>query len=280
MNWKKPLAERRFEGAAGRTGRFFGRPTMIRFFPVVVAGLAWHFCGYAQVQPKSSSKAPGGALNVSCYDDSGRLVGPNKMRTLVLESPDGKYRAYAETEAFTRKKKSATGEYVECENTSRLFVAGPRSDGFRQVVTLLPKAEPEPSGNDLSLVDWSPIGHRLLIAEGLFWYGGDSGRIVIRIYDADSHKLSDESFVEEAFCKHAGKECIGVFEPTGFSKDDGITVNAGPYFDVGEDQPRADSCVAKEGIWLIGRADDAIRQLPDNYKPKHYGKEVAGELAQ
>jgi hypothetical protein len=256
------------------------RKLVSSFIPMLIAGLGWHLCGYAQVEPKSSSKAPGGDLNVSCYDDSGRLVGPNKMRTLVLESPDGKYRAYAETEAFTRKKKSATGEYVECENTSRLFVAGPRSDGFRQVVTLLPKAEPEPSGNDLSLVDWSPKGHRLLIAEGLIWYGGDSGRIVIRIYDADSHKLSDESFVEEAFRKHAGKECIGVFEPTGFSKDDGITVKAGPYFDVGEDQPHADSCVAKEGMWLIGRADDAIRKLPDNYKPKHYGKEVTGELAQ
>jgi len=257
------------------------RKLVSSFIPMLIAGLGWQLCGYGQVQPKSSSKAPGGDLNVSCYDDSGRLVGPNKMRTFVLQSPDGKYRAYAETEACTRKKKSATGdEYVECENTSRLFVAGPRSDGFRQVMTLLPKAEPEPSGNDLSLVDWSPKGHRLLIAESLFWYGGDSGRIVIRIYDADSHKLSDESSVEEAFRKHAGKECIGVFEPTGFSKDGGIIVRAGPYFDEGEEQPRVDSCVARKDLWLIGPAPDGIKQLPNDYKSQHYGKEVAREADQ
>jgi hypothetical protein len=77
-----------------------------------------------------------------------------------------------------------------------------------------------------------------------------------------------------------GKECIGVYQPTGFSEDGGIVVKAGPYFDVGEDQPDADSCLAKEGVWLIGPADDAIRQLSDNYKPKHYGKEAARERAQ
>jgi hypothetical protein len=101
-----------------------------------------------------------------------------------------------------------------------------------------------------------------------------------RIYDADSNKLSSESFVQEAFRKHAGKDCIGVFQAVGFSEDGGIIVRAGPYFDEGEEQPRADSCVAKKGLWLIAPADDAIRPLPDNYKPKHYGNEVPRELAQ
>jgi hypothetical protein len=71
-----------------------------------------------------------------------------------------------------------------------------------------------------------------------------------------------------------------VFQPVGFSEDGGIIVRAGPYFDEGEEQPRADSCVAKQSVWLIAPVDDALRRLPDNYKPKHYGKEVPRELAQ
>ena len=199
----------------------------------------------------------------------------------MLGSPDGKYLAYAETEVFTHKRGNAQDdEDVECENTSRLFVSGPRGHKFRQVMTVLSKSEPEPSANDIALVDWSPKGHRLLIAEGLFWYSGDFGGIVIRIYDADSGKLSSESFIEEAFRKHGRKACVGVFQPTGFSEDGRIVVKAGPYFDEGEDQLDANSCVAKEGVWLIGPADDAIRQLSDNYKPKHYGKEAARERAE
>jgi hypothetical protein len=249
---------------------------------VLIAGLAWHLWGYAQDKPKPSSKVPSENSNVSCYDEgTGKLVGPNRRRTFVLGSPDGKYLAYAETEVFTRKRGNARdNEDVECENASRLFVAGPWNHKFRQVMTVFPKSEPEPSANDIALVDWSPKGHRLLIAEGLSSYGSDFGGIVIRTYDADSGKLSSESLVEEVFRKHVGKECIGVYQPTGFSEDGGIVVKAGPYFDVGEDQPTADSCLAKEGVWLIGPADDAIRQLPDNYKPKHYGKEAAREPAQ
>ncbi len=97
---------------------------------------------------------------------------------------------------------------------------------------------------------------------------------VIRVYDADSRTLSSESLVDEAFRKHVGKECIGVYQPVGFSEDGGIIVKAGPYFDEGAGPPpRSESCVAKESIWLIGPAHDAVRQLPDDYTPKHYGKE-------
>jgi hypothetical protein len=102
---------------------------------------------------------------------------------------------------------------------------------------------------------------------------------MIRVYDADSGTLSSESLVEEAFRKHARKECIGVYQPVGFSEDGGIIVKAGPYFDEGEEQPRSESCMAKKSIWLIGPAHESIRQLPDDYIPKHYGIEVTNEPA-
>src|SRR6266403_3914460 len=111
------------------------RISVTSLIPILIAGLAWQMCGYTQDKPKASSKVPGADSNVTCYDESGKLIGQNKMRTFVLESPDGTYRAYAETEAVTHEKRNATGdEYVECENTSRLFVAGPQSYGFRQVM--------------------------------------------------------------------------------------------------------------------------------------------------
>jgi hypothetical protein len=51
----------------------------------------------------------------------------------MLESPDGTVRAYVQSEAVLNKKKNAQGdEDVECENTSRLFVAGPQGHKFRQ----------------------------------------------------------------------------------------------------------------------------------------------------
>ena len=229
------------------------------FISVLIAGLAWRLGGYAQDKSKSSSKLRGEDSYASCFDnESGKLVGPDKRRTVVLKSPDGKFRAYAQTEAVTQNSRDAHGrEGLECQNTSRLFVAGPASRKFQQVMVVLPTSEF--GDNSISLADWSPKGHRLLIAEGKGGYGSDFGGIVIRIYDADSGKLSSESFVDEVFRKHGGKECIGVYQPTGFSEDGGIVVKAGPYFDVGEDQPTADSCLAKEGVWLIGPADDAIR---------------------
>ena len=83
-----------------------------------------------------------------------------QRKTVVLESPDGKYRAYADTEAVTHKKRTAqAGEYVECENRSGLFVAGPPNRQFRQVMSMLPR--PDLSGNSIILVDWSRQGHQL-----------------------------------------------------------------------------------------------------------------------
>ena len=255
------------------------RKSVSRVITILIAGLGWHLYGYAQVKPKSSSKVPRADSYASCYDNvSGKLVGADKRRTFVLESPDGKYRGYAETEAVTHKKENAQGdEDVGCENKTGLFVAGPENQKFRQVMSVLPRLYL--SGNSISLVDWSREGHQLLIGEGLWGYGSDFGGTVIRVYDADSGTLSSESLVEEAVRKHAGKECIGVNQPVGFSEDGGIIVKAGPYFDEGEEQPRSESCMAKESIWLIGPAHESIRQLPDDYIPKHYGKEVTSEPA-
>jgi len=209
------------------------------------------------------------SANASCFEEStGRLVGSNKSVTSVLVSPDGLYRAFAESEAVASQ---SPGD-PECQNTSKLFVWSPKSGNFHPV--LIVKPLPESLWNNIDLVDWSPNGHRLLLAEGVGQYGSDAGGIDVRIYDAESDHLSRESLVYEAFSRYVGKNCAGVFFPVGFSSSGQVVVTAGPYFEVGEDKPEEDSCVQQKGFWLMDTDTliPAVSQLPDNYKVERYVK--------
>ena len=207
----------------------------------------------------------------SCYEEStGRLIGSNRSRTSVFMSPDGRYRAYAESEALASQGTSASG--AECHNTSRLFVAGPKSQKFRPVLVVEPS--PGELGNSIDLVDWSPSGHRLLLAQGFWQWGSDAGGMTVRIYDAESESMSSKSLVDEAFRRFVGKDCVAVFQPVGFSSSGKAIVTVGPWFDLGEDRPREDSCVQKQGFWLIDSAIPAVSRIPDNYKVQHYGKDA------
>jgi hypothetical protein len=189
----------------------------------------------------------------------------------VLVSPDGRYRAYAESEAIASKPLDAV--IAECQNTSTLFVSGPNSDKFHAVLVLKPL--PEALGNSLDLVDWSLTGHRLLFTQGSWQWGSDAGGMMVRIYDAESERLSREFLVDEAFNRYVGKNCAGVFQPLGFSPMGKLVVTAGPFFDVGEDKPVKDSCVQQEGSWLIDPASGAVRQLAKGYKVQRYGKDAS-----
>ena len=227
----------------------------------------------AQMQTPSSNARmeSGNSSAASCYDESGRLVGSTKNRTWEVRSPDGNYRAYAGTVAIVHKVKNANGvEYVECKNTSRLFVAGLKSQKFRQVLTLRPSQYL--FANSIQLVDWSANKHRLLIAQGLSQYGSDFGGTLTQIYDADSGTLSSPNFVDQAFRKHVGKHCVGNFQPVGFSSNGAVIVSASPYFDEGEDHLRADSCDTKGHMWLIDRSGRTISELADNLQVPRYRK--------
>ena len=224
----------------------------------------------AQVEHKSTSKDGPMSASASCHEEStGRLIGSNRSRTSVLMSPDGLYRAYAESEAVASQAPNAAS--AECQNTSRLFVSGPESEKFGPVLVVKPS--PEGLGNSIDLVDWSPSGHRLLLAQDFWQWGSDVGGMMVRIYDAESENLSREFLVDEAFGKYVGKNCAGVFHPVGFSPSGKVVVTAGPFFELGEDQPVKDSCVQKEGFWLIDTGIPAVSQLPDNYRVERYARD-------
>lgn len=225
----------------------------------------------AQVEHKSTSKDGSMSAYASCYEEStGRLIGSNRSRTSVLMSPDGRYRAYAESKAVASQATNAAS--AECQNTSKLFVSGPKSQKFRPILVVEPS--PEALGNSIYLVDWSPNGHRLLLGQGFWQWGSDVGGMMVRIYDADSENLSRKFLVEEAFSRYVGKHCASVFHPVGFSSSGKVIVTAGPFFDIGEDKPVEDSCVQKEGFWLIDSVIPAVSQLPDNFKVQRYGRDA------
>ena len=202
---------------------------------------------------------------MSCYDAStGSLVGSRSLRTSVLVSPDGGFRAYAESDAV------ATGP--ECRNTSKLFVGSQDSQSFGLVLTV--KASSQAPGNSIDIIDWSPTGHRLLLAQGFWQYGSDVGGTSVRIYDADSHRLSSEGLVDEAFSRYVGKKCAATFLPLGFSRNGTAVVQAEPYFDYGEDKAAENSCVQQHSSWLLDSSMPSVRQLAGNYKPRQYGRVV------
>jgi hypothetical protein len=125
---------------------------------IAIAASACQLYASVQVGEKTTSKGPSMGTYATCYEEStGKLIGSQESRTAVLTSPDGRYHAYAESKAVASRTAESS---EECQNTSKLFVAGPNSQNFHAVLVIKPL--PERHGNDIGIVDWSPAGHYLL----------------------------------------------------------------------------------------------------------------------
>jgi hypothetical protein len=240
--------------------------TAVAVFAVCVSALAG-----TEAQRGGDDRAM--STYASCHDQStGKLIGSRKSRTAVLVSADRRFRAYAESEATASETTDAS--IPQCQNISKLFVAESADQKFRVVLELKPSVEA--LGNSIGLIDWSPSGHRLLVAQDSWQYGSDAGETAARIYDGDTLKLSTNGFVEEAFRRKFGRKCIGVFQPVSFSREGGAVIKAGPYFDVGDDEPLTESCIRKEGLWEVDPATLVVHQLAPSYRVRHYGRVVPG----
>ena len=192
-----------------------------------IATSACQLCASVQVRQKTISKGRSMGTKATCYDEStGKLTGSHTSRTSVLISPDGRYRAYAENAAVASQATNPGS--AECQNTSTLFVAGPESKNFRPVLVIKPL--PERHGNDIEIVDWSPTGHHLLLAQGWWEWGSDVGGTAVRTYDADSGNLSSGSRVDDGFSRYVGKACAAVFQAVGFAPSGKAVVTAEPFF--------------------------------------------------
>ena len=103
---------------------------------------------------------------VSCWKGSDHPIS-RLGRSPIISSSAG-YRAYAEVKATAfRPKYQETYTGPLCENTSRLFLAGPGDAEFKLAYSQSPDFS---DGNSLKLVDWSPDGMHLLMERTIWKY--------------------------------------------------------------------------------------------------------------
>ena len=241
---------------------------MLQRFHFAVVLLLGCAVASAQVKPLPSKLRISDTELARCDDAvTGRSSGGEVVRSHVLVSPGGRYRAYTEVQAVASSDES-------CSSTSRLFFAA-EDQPFRQV--LIVKPSPEALGNTLGLVDWSPDGSTLLFTEGTFQWGTDTAEIFIRFFDADRATFSAKDFIDKAFRNRLNRTCISVLEPKGFALDGGIVLGAAPSFAEGEDQPEEDSCVRQKGLWLFEPKEQSWSNLPENYEVQRFGKYLIGD---
>ena len=196
------------------------------------------------------------------------------FRGPVYLSPDGRHRAYAENESHAR----GSGEGCEdCTNNSRLFVADTPDAVFRLV--LLQSPSRYELGNWIKIIDWSPDSRFLLFEEGGFQYCSDAGGSAPRCYEAESGIFSEENgpgSVPYAFSQMLNKDCEVAVQALGFSPDGGLVLKAFPWFELGDEEPSNDSCLKKEGLWLLEAKAGKLSPLPNDYKVVRYSTAEKG----
>ncbi len=202
----------------------------------------------------------------TCYDTTGqKLIGSMLVRRPILVSPDGNYQAYAENEAVAYRRSDA-----ECVNTAKLFVKGPGEKEFRLVFLQEPRSDELIS--QIDLIDWSSDSHFLLAELFIGQWASDSGGFSPLLYNAWDGVFSREDFVSTAFSIKVGHVCYFRSEMLGFSPGGGMVLKIHPEIDE-EGFMDPDSCVKKDGLWLL---DNGLTALPDTYNVQHYGHLLAG----
>jgi hypothetical protein len=202
----------------------------------------------------------------ACFEQSGDIPDRSVSRSWTLASPDGLYKAYAVNEAIAER---SNGVISDCKSTTKLFVTGPGAVEPKVVLTIEPV--PYGSANSIELVDWSPRGHLLLFTEGTWVWASDAGGVAVHIYDAASGDMSDQDSFGDAFLQQLGKNCVGNFDPLGFTPSGKVVARAFPDVDE-EGILQKDSCVKKVELWALDLESAKVNRLRDHYKIRRYGK--------
>ncbi|SRR6267378_7656684 len=241
---------------------------MIRFGTLLLILASLTVCGnaFAQTQEKLSEQViTSETATATCFDKTTqKLVGSMLVRSRVLVSPDGHYQAYAENEAVAH----SVGE--QCVNTAKLFVKGPSDKGFRLVYLEAPSRYE--LFNNLKLVDWSPDNHHLLAELFVGQWGSDAGGNAPLLYDATDGVFDSRNAVATALGIRFGHECDFVAQTMGFATGGGVVLKIWPRFDEEERETEPDTCVKKEGFWLL---KDGINPLTNTYRVRRYGRFLA-----
>jgi hypothetical protein len=208
---------------------------------------------------------------VSCFN-KGQTTGSHIVRTPVLKSPDGLHRAYIEVEAIAfQPKDESTYDGPLCENTSRLFIAGPNDDDFKLSYSQSP---PEiADGNSLKLVDWSPDGAHLLLERTIWKYESEGDYTDLVIFALKSGAVTAPDLFK-VFETRFGKDCSSENSAMGFLPDGNIVVAMRPPEDTYYNQG-AIPCVKRRTIVALDAArglTEVSQLLPSDFKPPRYGQ--------
>jgi hypothetical protein len=212
---------------------------------------------------------------VSCWKGSDDHVISRLGRSSIISSSAG-YRAYAEVTATAFKPKyqeTYTGPL--CENTSRLFLAGPGDAEFKLAYSQSPDFS---DGNSLKLVDWSPDGMYLLMERTIWKYESEGNYTDLVLFSLGSGGVTapDLSKILEA---RFGKDCGSENSVIGFTPEGNVVVLVSPLEDTYYNEG-ATSCVKQKTLVALDakRALKEIAQvLPRDFKARHYGQFPKGQ---
>ena len=191
-------------------------------------------------------------------------------RSPVISSSAG-YRAYAEVKATAfRAKFQETYTGPLCENTSRLFLAGPGDAKFKLVYSQSPDFS---DGNSLKLVDWSPDGMHLLMERASWKYEseGDYTDLVLFSLSTGEVTAPDLSKVLEG---RFGKDCGSENSAIGFTPEGNVVVLVTPLEDTYYNEG-ATSCVKQKTLLALDAKrglQDIAQVLPGDFKSRRYGQ--------
>ena len=192
--------------------------------------------------------------------------GSRLIRTPELVSPDGRFRARAQTEVIAFRKSRST-EGPACANTSRLFISGRRGPGEELVYLLEPRRWQ--LGNSLRVVDWSPDSRRLLAEVSAWQYQSDVINQGVLLFDM-VHGAFDTPDVMGILEKRLGKSCEVDFSVKGFAPDGNIVVEMAPKPSEGIDSPPG--CLPKQGRWLVDWDRGTLEPAAGGISVRTYGK--------
>lgn len=209
---------------------------------------------------------------VSCWNKNQELAGSRAVRSPILTSPDGLHRAYVDVEAVAfQPKDPATYTGNLCENTSRLFLAGPGDAEFKLAYSQAPPDIAD--GNSLKLVDWSPDGAYLLMERTIWKYEseGDYTDVVLFNLSSGAATAPDLPKILEA---RFGKDCWSSNSVIGFTPESNVVIAVSPledeYYNEG-----ATSCVKQKTRLALDTKhglQNIVQLLPADFKARHYGQ--------
>jgi len=116
-------------------------------------------------------------------------------------------------------------------------------------------------GNGLRLVQWSADGRFLLVEVWIGQFASDWASNDVLVYDARDD-LAVELPLARILKDHFGKGCEASVNPLGFDEKDRVLLDLNPWFEEGDDQPAAESCLRAQSVaWPSKRSPVKVRWL-------------------